>query len=103
MGTRTIFALPATAGHGEQLCPVQRLLTQSALPVQASSAPHFGQSPPHMPGWQLWSAHCPARHEPLLQSPAVLQLACNGQGEQPPPQSRSVSSPFFRPSAQLDP
>ena len=43
-----------------------------------------------------------ARHTPLMQSLASIHVAVSAQPGQPPlpPQSTSLSSPFFRPSAQ---
>jgi hypothetical protein len=91
----------------------QTRLLQSPATAQTLPSAHSGQlAPPQsmsvsvpflMPSVQLAARHEPPIHTPLSQSPAAVQLrpaAQRGQPEVAPPQSRSVSLPFFTKSAQ---
>ncbi len=88
--------------------PVQTPLVQSLLAAQLLLAAHAGHpSPPQSrsvsvpfltrsAGTQVGTAQRPLVHTPLAQSVPASHILPSAHGEQPgPPQSRSVSAPFW--------
>src|SRR4051812_2405592 len=103
---------------GAQPPGAQTPLWQSTAAAQALPLPQSGQRPPQstslslalrtpslqLAAWQHESRPAPqppVPQTPLWQSPGSLQPRAVGQLAQLPPQSTSLSSPFFTPSVQL--
>jgi hypothetical protein len=79
---------------------MQEKLWQSSAFVQAPPIGH-GQPALQSVGLHASGTQLIAMQLPLLQSAAAAQARMSPQGGQLPPQSMSVSLPFFTPSMQL--
>jgi hypothetical protein len=94
------FLAPSLHVGIKQVLPTQARLWQSSAFVHA---PPTGQGQPALQSLGLHASGTQviAMQTPLLQSPCAAQTRMSPHGGQLPPQSTSVSLPFFTPSMQL--